>query len=170
MSKSVSQKVKQLSSAITSSLKASPSPPGLVYIEEHDDLPGFTRKSSGKNFVYLNVHGTAIREEEIVSRIKALVIPPAWTKVWICPTTNGHLQATGWDAKGRKQYLYHPQWRSQRDAAKFEHLAEFGERLPRLRRLVNRDMRERSLRKSRVIATIVRLLEKIRAHPEEKLV
>jgi DNA topoisomerase I len=159
MVKTVSQKVKQLSTAIANSLNDSVSLPGLVYVEEHNDLPGFTRKSSGKNFVYLDVDGTAIRDEEIVTRIKALAIPPAWTKVWICPATNGHLQATGRDTKGRKQYLYHPDWRTQRDAAKFDHLAEFGERLPRLRRLVNRDMRERSLRKARVIATIVRLLE-----------
>jgi DNA topoisomerase I len=159
MSKSVSRKVKQLSSAITSSLKASPSPPGLVYVEEHDDLPGFTRKSSGKNFVYLDVDGTAIRDEEIVSRIKALAIPPAWSKVWICPVVNSHLQATGWDAKGRRQYLYHPEWRTQRDAAKFENLLEFGRELPRLRRVVNRDLRQRPLSKTRVVATIVRLLE-----------
>ena len=159
MLKSVSREVKQLSSAIADSLKSSATRPDLVYVEEHDDLPGFTRRSSGKNFVYLDVDGTAIRDEEIVTRIKALAIPPAWTKVWICPATNGHMQATGRDAKGRKQYLYHPEWRNQRDAAKFEHLAEFGQRLPRLRRLVNRDLRERSLRKKRVIATIVRLLE-----------
>jgi DNA topoisomerase IB len=157
MSKSVSRKVKQLSSAITSSLKASPSPPGLVYVEEHDDLPGFTRKSSGKNFVYLDVDGTAIRDEGIVSRIKALAIPPAWSKVWICPVVNSHLQATGWDAKGRRQYLYHPEWRTQRDAAKFENLLEFGRELPRLRRVVNRDLRQRPLSKTRVVATIVRL-------------
>ena len=159
MLKSVSREVKQLSSAIADSLKSSATRPDLVYVEEHDDLPGFTRRSSGKNFVYLDVDGAAIRDEEIVTRIKALAIPPAWTKVWICPATNGHLQATGRDTKGRKQYLYHPEWRNQRDAAKFEHLAEFGQRLPRLRRLVNRDLRERSLRKKRVIATIVRLLE-----------
>jgi DNA topoisomerase-1 len=109
MLKSVSREVKQLSSAIADSLKSSVTPPGLVYVEEHDGLPGFTRRSSGKNFVYLDVDEATIRDDEIVTRIKALAIPPAWTKVWICPATNGHLQATGWDAKGRKQYLYHPE-------------------------------------------------------------
>ena len=159
MSKSISRELKQLSGAIADSLNSSAGRPSLVYVEEHENLPGFTRKRSGENFVYFDAKGAAIRDDEIVTRIKALAIPPAWTKVWICPAVNGHLQATGWDAKGRKQYLYHTDWRSQRDAAKFEHLAEFGGRLPRLRRLVNRDMRERSLRKTHVMATIVRLLE-----------
>jgi DNA topoisomerase I len=131
----------------------------LVYVEEHERLPGLTRKRSGQNFVYLNAEGVVVRDREIVTRIEALAIPPAWAKVWICPVVNGHLQATGFDAKGRKQYLYHAQWRSERDAVKFEHLLDFGLALPRLRRRVNRDMRERSLRKTRVIATIIRLLE-----------
>ena len=159
MSKSVSRVVKQLSGAIADSLNGSVDRSGLVYIEEHESFPGFARKRSGANFVYLDFKGAAIRDDEIVTRIKALAIPPAWTKVWICPVINGHLQATGRDAKGRKQYLYHPEWRTRRDAAKFEHLQEFGQGLPRLRRLVSRDMSERSLRKTRVIATIVRLLE-----------
>jgi DNA topoisomerase IB len=86
----------------------------LVYVEEHERLPGLTRKRSGQNFVYLNAEGVVVRDREIVARIEALAIPPAWAKVWICPVVNGHLQATGRDAKGRKQYLYHAEWRTQR--------------------------------------------------------
>jgi len=157
--KSSSREVKQLSHAIADSLTSSGDPSGLVYVEEHERLPGLTRKRSGQNSVYLNAEGVVVRDREIVTRIEALAIPPAWAKVWICPVVNGHLQATGFDAKGRKQYLYHAQWRSERDAVKFEHLLDFGLALPRLRRRVNRDMRERSLRKTRVIATIIRLLE-----------
>jgi hypothetical protein len=93
MSKSVSE-VKQLSGAIADSLNGSIDQSGLVYIEEHESFPGFTRKRSGANFVYLDLKGTAIRDDEIVTRIKALAIPPAWTKVWICPVINDHLQAT----------------------------------------------------------------------------
>jgi len=154
-----SREIKRISQAIAESLSDSAGHSGLVYVEEHGSLLGFTRKRIRAGFVYLNVDGTAIRNREIVNRIRALAIPPAWSKVWICPVVNGHLQATGWDARGRKQYLYHVEWRSQRDAAKFQHLLEFGLELPRLRRLVNRHVRERSLKKTRVIATIVRLLE-----------
>jgi DNA topoisomerase-1 len=159
MSKSISSEVKQLSDAITKSLKDEAAPHGLVYIEQTDDLPGFIRQRAGQDFVYLDVEGTTITDEKVIARIKALAIPPAWSKVWICPVVNGHLQVTGFDARGRRQYLYHPEWRTQRDAAKFENLLEFGGELPRLRRVVNRDMRQRSLNKTRVVATIVRLLE-----------
>ncbi len=157
MPKTVDGKVRQLSHAIAESLTVPQSE--LVYIEEQDGFPGFTRKKLGKGFIYFDLAGTVVKNDEVIARIKALAIPPAWSKVWICPTANGHLQATGLDAKGRKQYRYHDKWRSQRDAAKFEHLFHFGRQLPRLRRRVNRDMRERHLRKERVISTIVRLLE-----------
>ena len=120
--KSFSREVKQLYHAIADSLAGSGNRSGFVYVEEHESLRGFTRKRCGKNFVYLDVDGVAIRDQEI----EALAIPPAWARVWICPVVNGHLQATGFDAKGRKQYLYHAQWRSQRDAVKFEHLLDFG--------------------------------------------
>jgi DNA topoisomerase IB len=112
--KSSSREVKQLSHAIADSLISSGDPSGLVYVEEHERLPGLTRKRSGQNFVYLNAEGVVVRDREIVTRIEALAIPPAWAKVWICPVVNGHLQATGRDAKGRKQYLYHAEWRTQR--------------------------------------------------------
>jgi DNA topoisomerase I len=161
MLKSVSREIRQLSSssAIAESLQDEKSPSGLVYIEQAEHLSGFTRKRSGKDFIYLDMHGATISDEKIVSRIKALAIPPAWNKVWICPVVNGHLQATGRDVKGRRQYLYHSEWRTQRDAAKFDNLLQFGRELPRLRRQVSRDMRQRSLSKTRVVATIVRLLE-----------
>ncbi len=153
----VDRKVRQLSQAIAQSL---PVPQAeLVYVEQQDEHPGFTRKKFGRNFAYFGTNGTIVKNDEILARIKALAIPPAWTKVWICPTANGHLQATGWDARGRKQYRYHDAWRTQRDAAKFDHLLQFGLELPRLRRRVNQDMREHHLRKERVISTIVRLLE-----------
>ena len=141
----------------------------LVYVEQHESLPGFSRKRSREGFIYFDANEAPIRDDKIITRVEALAIPPAWTNVWICPLTNGHLQATGWDAKGRRQYIYHPEWRIQRDAAKFDHLAEFGQRLPRLRRFVNRDIRRRSLTKIRVVATIVRLLERslIRVGNEE---
>jgi DNA topoisomerase-1 len=159
MSKAISGEIRKLSSAITESLGGEVCPSELVYVEQNEYIPGFTRERSGENFAYLDVNGAIITDNKIVARIKALAIPPAWRKVWICPLVNGHLQATGRDAKGRTQYLYHREWRNQRDAAKFENLLEFGCELPRLRRQVNRDIRERSLGKTRVIATIVRLLE-----------
>jgi DNA topoisomerase I len=92
MLKSVSREVKQLSGAIADSLKVSVGRSGLVYVEEHDSFPGFTRKRSGEHFVYLDAKGAALRDHEAITRIKALAIPPAWTKVWICPMINGHLQ------------------------------------------------------------------------------
>lgn len=159
MLKTVSPEVRQLSSAIAESLQNEAGPPSLVYVEQAEHLSGFTRKPSGEDFIYLDMHGATITDEKIVSRIKALAIPPAWNKVWICPVKNGHLQAIGRDAKGRRQYLYHSEWRTQRDAAKFENLLQFGRELQRLRRQVSRDMRQRSLSKTRVVATIVRLLE-----------
>jgi DNA topoisomerase I len=155
----VSREVKQLSGAIAESLQDEAGPSGLVYIEQTEHLPGFTRKRSGEQFIYLDIHEATITDKKIVARIKALAIPPAWSKVWICPVVNGHLRATGRDAKGRRQYLYHSEWRTQRDTDKFENLVEFGRELPRLRQRVSRDMRQRSLSKTRMVATIVRLLE-----------
>jgi DNA topoisomerase I len=154
--------VSKLSQAINESLNGSQretARKGLLYVQEQDYLPGLTRLKKGEKFVYLDTKGGLIRDDEIVMRIKALAIPPAWSKVWICPIVNGHLQATGWDARGRKQYRYHSEWRSQRDTAKFEHLADFGKLLPKLRRRVNRDMRQKALQKERVLSTVVRLLE-----------
>ncbi len=130
---------------------------GLRYI--HDDRPGITRKGAGKGFSYRGPDGERITAKATLDRIKALAIPPAWTDVWISPSPNGHIQATGRDAKGRKQYRYHPKWREVRDANKYEHVLAFGKALPRIRERVEEDLRKPGLPKEKVLALIVRLLE-----------
>jgi len=130
---------------------------GLRYTS--DSQPGFRRALRGKHFVYYDVRGRLIRDARVIQRVRKLVIPPAYRDVWICPHANGHLQATGRDARGRKQYRYHPQWREQRDTTKFDRMLEFGRALPRIRRRVAKDLRNDGLPKEKVLATIVRLLE-----------
>lgn len=130
---------------------------GLHYVQ--DTAPGIMRKRAGKGFSYVGVDGKTIRNEATVARIRALAIPPAWTRVWICADERGHIQATGRDAKGRKQYRYHPEWRQTRDGTKFDRLLAFGAVLPALRTRVDDDLKQRGLPKSRVLATVVRLLE-----------
>jgi DNA topoisomerase-1 len=130
---------------------------GLRYI--HDDRPGITRKGAGRGFTYRDPSGERITDKRTLARIKALAIPPAWTDVWISPSPNGHIQATGRDAKGRKQYRYHPKWREVRDANKYEHVLAFAEALPRIRERVEADLRRQGLPKEKVLALIVRLLE-----------
>ncbi|MCD0504879.1 DNA topoisomerase IB [Bordetella petrii] len=131
---------------------------GLVYAD--DSGPGFSRRPlrSGK-FRYLDTRGRTIDDAQVIQRIDALAIPPAYTDVWICPLADGHLQATGRDARGRKQYRYHPDWTAVRDAGKYDQLAEFAACLPRIRRRVARDMRLRTLSQDKVLAVLVRLLE-----------
>ncbi|HWL73068.1 MAG TPA: DNA topoisomerase IB [Burkholderiaceae bacterium] len=124
-----------------------------------DDRPGITRKRSGKRFDYLDADGKKIRDPEILGRIKSLAIPPAWTNVWICPSANGHLQATGRDTRGRKQYKYHPRWREVRDETKYTRMILFAEALPRIRERVDTDLAQPGLTRSKVLATVVRLLE-----------
>jgi DNA topoisomerase-1 len=121
-------------------------------------MPGIRRRRAGKGFTYRGESGP-IRDEATLTRIKALAIPPAWTDVWISADPRGHIQATGRDAKGRKQYRYHPDFRAHRDAAKFERLYEFGTALPAIRRQVAHDLALPGVPKEKVIATIVRLLE-----------
>ena len=111
---------------------------GLVYVS--DEEPGLRRRKSGKHFVFFDTDGKRIRDEKVIARIRRLAIPPAYTDVWICSRENGHLQATGRDARGRKQYRYHAGWRMVRDAAKYERLADFADKLPALRRAVNADL------------------------------
>jgi DNA topoisomerase I len=130
---------------------------GLHYVS--DDQPGLHRKRAGSDFTYIGVDGKRIRDQATLLRIKHLVIPPAWTDVWICPDPRGHLQATGRDARGRKVYLYHPRWREVRDAAKYERLAAFGEALPRIREQVEADLRRTGIPRERVLAAVVKLLE-----------
>jgi DNA topoisomerase-1 len=122
-------------------------------------MPGIRRVRAGGHFRYVAPGGAAIRESEILSRIKALAIPPAWTEVWICPLEQGHLQATGRDVKGRKQYHYHARWRQVRDETKYNRLIEFGIVLPKVRRQVQKHMRLPGLPRLKVLATVARLLE-----------
>lgn len=121
--------------------------------------PGYGRRRHGRGVVFLDLAGTPIRDPDQVDRLRALVIPPAWRDVWICPHPNGHIQATGVDAAGRRQYLYHPQWRTKRDEAKFDHVLEVARRLPVLRQQVDGDLAGRGLNRSRVLATVTRLLD-----------
>jgi DNA topoisomerase I len=130
---------------------------GLRYAS--DARPGITRRRAGRGFTYRDVDGSTIRDPAVRARIAALAIPPAWTDVWICPWSNGHIQATGRDARGRKQYRYHTEWRNRRGSDKFERMIEFGRVLPRLRRQCDRDLRRRGLPREKVLAAVVRLLE-----------
>src|SRR5438067_10386731 len=130
---------------------------GLRYVT--DTGPGIGRRRSGGAFRYIAPGGKPIRDAETISRIRALAIPPAWTDVWICPLEDGHLQAVGRDARGRKQYRYHTRWREVRDEAKYGRLAAFGRALPRIRRRVARDLARPGLPREKVLAAVVRLLE-----------
>jgi DNA topoisomerase I len=122
--------------------------------------PGITRRGRGKGFEYRDDEGRRIDDPEVLERIRELGIPPAWKDVWICPYPFGHLQATGIDAAGRKQYLYHPRWRARRDAEKFDDMARFARALPRLRAQVEADLEGTELDRQRVLACAVRLLDR----------
>lgn len=124
--------------------------------------PGIRRQRLGRRFVYLDVNGKRIDDPEVLARIRALAIPPAYRKVWICPDPLGHLQAVGLDARGRRQYRYHGEWRRLRDASKFGRLLEFGKALPRLRRRLRRDLAGPELSREKVLAAIVTLLDRTR--------
>ena len=130
---------------------------GLRYVT--DAKPGIQRKKWGKSFRYMHPDGSPVKDPTVLARIKSLVIPPAWTDVWICPNANGHLQATGRDARKRKQSRYHPRWREVRDETKYERMRVFGEALPRMRKRVEADLALPGLPREKVLATIVRLLE-----------
>ena len=130
---------------------------GLRYVS--DTAPGIRRRRAAKGFRYLDANGKAVRDEATLARIRRLAIPPAWEDVWICTRDDGHLQATGRDARGRKQYRYHPQWREVRDETKYGRMAAFGRALPRIRRRVQRDVTLPGLTREKILATCVRLLE-----------
>ncbi len=130
---------------------------GLRYVD--DTRPGLRRKRSGKGFRYLDTKGAPIRDAAEIERLKSLAIPPAYTDVWICPHANGHIQATGRDEKGRKQYRYHPRFREAREASKFHRIMAFAEALPGIRARIDADMSQRGLKREKVLATIVHLLE-----------
>lgn len=131
---------------------------GLQYVS--DDRRGYSRRSKNGDFEYLDTEGKKIRDEQRLVRIKHLAIPPAWTDVWICPSPTGHIQATGRDARRRKQYRYHERWREIRDENKFARLADFAAALPKIRRRITQDMRLPKLPRQKVLATVVRLLER----------
>jgi len=133
---------------------------GLRYVS--DQSPGIRRKRVGKAFTYLASDGRTIRDGEIIRRVKSLAIPPAWTDVWICLDARGHLQATGRDARGRKQYRYHHRWREVRDTVKYDRMLAFAEALPKIREQTDRDLERPGLPREKVLATIVRLLEDTR--------
>jgi DNA topoisomerase-1 len=125
-----------------------------------DAEPGITRIARGDGFAYFRPDGRALRRESDLARIASLVVPPAWTDVWISDNPRGHLQATGKDARGRKQYRYHPSWVAERDSNKYASLADFARALPRIRRAVVRDLRRPALHKERVLAAVVRLIDR----------
>lgn len=130
---------------------------GLRYVS--DEWPGIRRKRSGKGFTYTSFDGSRIAERNVLRRVKTLAIPPAWEHVWICPFPDGHIQATGRDAKGRKQYRYHPRFREVRESTKYEHLVAFAEALPGLRKQVREHMSLHGLCRDKVLATVVHLLD-----------
>ncbi len=130
---------------------------GLVYVS--DDRPGIRRLRSGKGFRYIGPDGRKVDDKTALKRIRALAIPPAWTDVWICPKPNGHIQATGRDARGRKQYRYHARFREVRESTKYQHMLEFAEKLPVIRRKVREHLTLPGLPRDKVLATVVQLLE-----------
>jgi DNA topoisomerase-1 len=130
---------------------------GLRYVR--DDVPGITRVWRGGDPAYFDAAGKLVADSAEIARLNALAIPPAYTDVWICPDPRGHLQATGRDARGRKQYRYHPRWRGVRDETKFERMMAFGRALPRIRRAIDRDLDLPGMPHRKVVATVVRLLE-----------
>jgi DNA topoisomerase-1 len=140
---------------------------GLRYV--HDDRPGITRQRAGKGWVYRRPDGTRITDESTLNRIKSLAIPPAYRNVWICPQANGHIQATGLDERGRKQYRYHPRWREVRDENKYTRMMAFGRALPKIRARTAADLQKPGMPREKVLAAIVQLLEKtaIRVGNEE---
>jgi DNA topoisomerase I len=130
---------------------------GLRYVT--DAMRGFRRRRAGKGFSYIGPDGDRISDPDQIAWFNRLAIPPAWTDVWISPNKEGHIQATGRDARGRKQYRYHPRWRSVRDEAKYGRLVEFARKLPHIRHRTERDLRRRGLPREKVLALVVRLLE-----------
>lgn len=131
---------------------------GLRYVT--DTTPGIRRQQVGRHVRYIGIDGTPIRDPTEIARITTLGIPPAWIDAWICPTPRGHLQATGRDAKGRKQYRYHPRWRVARDETKFHRMVLFGETLPMIRAWIAQDLARPGLVREKVLATVVALLDR----------
>ena len=143
---------------VTSPAEVAAEEAGLRYVS--DESRGYTRQRRGKKFIYFDTEGKAINDESRILRLNRLAIPPAYTDVWICPSPHGHLQATGRDDRGRKQYRYHERWREERDQNKYEKMVVFGRALPKIRRRIKRDLQRRGLPREKVLATVVQLLEK----------
>ncbi|CAN5230165.1 DNA topoisomerase IB [soil metagenome] len=140
------------------SSSSKPRAAGLVYV--HDSMPGLSRKRRGRGFSYHDPEGELVKSAETLQRIRSLAIPPAYSDVWICPHSRGHLQATGRDAKRRKQYRYHPGWSAHRNTTKFSSLAVFGEALPEIRRRIRLDLRKPGVERERVLAAVALLLDR----------
>jgi len=132
-------------------------PTKLTYVD--DSKPGITRRRSGRYWQYFDANGKRVTDRDEIDRLNAVGLPPAYEKAWFCPSPNGHIQATGYDDKGRKQYRYHPGFREKQEAAKYDRCPEFGKVLPKLRRRVEADLRKRKLSRDTVIAAVVRLLD-----------
>ncbi len=130
---------------------------GLRYVD--DSRPGLTRQRSGSGFSYRNPDGSLLKDKSEIQRIRSLAVPPAYTDVWICRFKNGHIQATGRDARGRKQYRYHPEFRAAREATKFHRIIAFADALPDIRKRLDADMKKRGLPRDKVLATVVHLLD-----------
>ena len=143
--------------ALTAGFASEAHEAGLRY--STDARPGIRRRAHGKNFVYFTPAGSRLKDPATLTRIRRLAIPPAWQDVWISPHENGHIQATGRDARGRKQYRYHADWRQRRDENKFGRMIAFARALPRIRRRVQRDISRRGMPRDKALATVVRLLE-----------
>ncbi len=144
-------------SALTAETREVVRDAGLRYAS--DTRPGVTRRRSGRGFTYRSAEGSPIRDPDELARIRSLAVPPAWTDVWICPWPNGHLQATGRDARGRKQYRYHPDWSTRRGSDKFDRMMAFAKALPRIRERCDVDLALAGLPRDKVLAVVVRLLE-----------
>lgn len=129
----------------------------LIYVTDQD-TPNIRRKKHGKKFRYF-IDDKPLKDQKIKDRINKLVIPPAWNDVWICSKKNGHLQATGYDSKGRKQYLYHPEWIKLRQQHKFHRISEFAQSLPLIRKQIKKDLSRRKLSSEKVLATVLSLME-----------
>src|SRR5918998_1681317 len=134
-------------------------PPAIRLRRADVTCEGIRRRRRGRGWEYLNPDGTRVDDAEVLGRINELVIPPAWQEVWICPFPGGHIQATGVDARGRKQYLYHPKWRARRDQEKFDDMVRFARALPAMREKVAADIAGESLSRDQVLACAVRLLD-----------
>jgi DNA topoisomerase-1 len=132
-------------------------PTKIIYCD--DSMPGITRSKVRNGWAYHDAKGNRITDRDEIDRLNAVGLPPAYRDAWYCPKPNGHIQAVGWDEKGRKQYRYHPDFREAQEAAKYEKCAEFGHALPKLRKKVEADLASRGLSKARAVAAVVRLLD-----------